>query len=149
MSMSTSLDLQPLGDHFAPPTEAYMSALERELGARLPTEYRTFLAQYGVCACTDYTSFTLPGGLRVDLNVFLGSDPDDSYDVLETWRGLADRLPPQLLPFAFDPFGSAVCIDVSESNYGRIHFWDHESELLVFVARGFNKFMAMLERETA
>ena len=142
------LDLQPLGDCFKPPNSTYIARVEQEAGHVLPPEYCAFLSTYGVCACAEYTSFAPSGGPRIDLNVFLGNDPDDSYDLLETYRGLQDRLPKSLLPFAFDPSGNAVCIDMGDDTYGRIHMWDHETEGILFVARSFNAFLAMLKRDS-
>ncbi|RYF06117.1 MAG: SMI1/KNR4 family protein [Deltaproteobacteria bacterium] len=140
-------DLQPLGSTFKPPSATYIARLEAETQHMLPPDYRVFLGKYGVCACAEYTSFAPSGGPRVDLNVFLGSDPDDSYDLIETYRGLKDRLPDGLLPFAFDPFGNAVCIDLGDNSYGRIYLWDHETESVVFVAKTFHTFLVMLARE--
>jgi hypothetical protein len=149
MDLISRLDLQPIGDHFVPPTNAYLVALEEAVGAALPPSYRAFLGQYGVCACADYTSFGLVGGSRVDLNIFLGSDPDDSYDILETLRGLSDRLPPKQVPLAFDPFGNAVCIDLGTQSYGHITYWDHETEHLSPVAQSFDKFLGLLRRDAS
>ena len=38
------------------------------------------------------------------------------------------RLPKTLLWIMDDPMGNAICLGVSEECYGRVYFWDNESE---------------------
>ena len=140
------LGLQPLGDSFRPTGEHYIVALEQELGVGLPADYRQFLADYGVCTFEDYIAFKLPDGDWVDINMFLGNDPDDAYDLRQVWLSLKDHIAAPFLPIATDPFGNAIYLDLNAKALGSVRYWDHETEAAIWVAASFSQFATMLER---
>ncbi len=144
MGLVPGRDLQPLGQGFKPPTSTYLAQLEAQLQAVLPADYRKFLSSYGVCTCKDAAFLRLPGGLQVDLNVFYGSDPDDSYDILQIWRDLRGRLTDSLLPMACDAFGNTFCLQLAAPQ-GGVWYWDQETEEVHEVAKSFSAFLQLLQ----
>ena len=110
--------------------------------------YREFLATFGVCTFEDYATFALPDGPLVDLNMFLGIDPDDAYDIEQVWRSISQEHAATLMPFAIDAYGNALCLDLSPAHFGHVRYIDHENGAESAVAASFSAFIAMLRRES-
>lgn len=97
-----------------------MDALEREIGARLPTAYRSFLldSDGGV---PQSNVFSIPGGD--------GSSGVNEFMSVADIRALRAedprRFPGHLVPVAHAEGGNLVFLDVRD---GSVHFWDHELE---------------------
>ena len=138
----------PLGASFRPPPEHRIQALEQILKRPLPAPYREFLATYGVCTFEDYVTFALPGGPLVDLNIFLGIDPDDAYDIEQVWRSLAQEHSTTLMPFAIDAYGNALCLELAAAHFGQVGYIDHETGAESAIAASFSAFISMLRRES-
>jgi hypothetical protein len=49
-----------------------------------------------------------------------------------------DRVPNTLLPVARDPGGNLLCLQLSEQDYGKVYFWDHEDEVAEGETPGFD-----------
>lgn len=116
--------------HEPPLTEAQIEAVEKQLGAKLPQDYKSFLLAHNggrpepcVFPISDFPDSTLD-----ILNRFLaiGGGPfDDLMDYVRTYR---DRIPPNLLPIAYDPGGNVICLSLYGSDRGRVYLWLHEYE---------------------
>jgi hypothetical protein len=109
-------------------SEDDIRALELRLGAVLPIDYRTFLAQVNggrpkPCA------FEGPTGDGSVVHFFFTLDPGAPHYRLhrkiDTYTG---RVPDKLLPIACDDFGNLILLDLGARSVGEVYFWDHEQE---------------------
>jgi cell wall assembly regulator SMI1 len=151
--MATLQILQP-----GPPiTEQDVLRLEQELGASFPEDYRAFLLAHNG-GYPEPGDFDIPGesvpesGSTVDwfLTLEAGAHNDLRHE-LDVYRG---RVPPSLLPIAFDPGGNLICLGLSGEHRGVVYFWDHELEAeedeeadfrnVYFVADSFSRFLDSL-----
>jgi len=114
------------------PNEADLSSLEGRLGARLPEDYRRFVARFGQGALRHGCWFAIrepcPWGQWGLVDQFLGfsADSDGSLPAI-TFDLFADRIPAGMLPIAEDPGGNLVLLAVAASRpRGSVWFWDHE-----------------------
>ncbi len=110
-------------------SEARVEALEAQIGARLPDDYRQFLLRYN-------GGKPLPSGFRLaqrtgpytdSLVHSLDSLYDDDICNLEStvrWQ----RVPPGVITIGCDPGGNGICLVVAGERRGQIWFWDHERE---------------------
>ncbi|MBD1822460.1 SMI1/KNR4 family protein [Cyanobacteria bacterium FACHB-DQ100] len=121
------------------PTEEQLQAVEREIGAVLPADYREFLTHYGGYAAYSGSLSSrilkaFPGadfiGEEVPVNVFLGIKEDSSgaYDLLSTYYCFRERMPFNFLPIAIDLLGNMICLAVSGEDQGSVYYWDRECE---------------------
>ncbi|MBI2302058.1 MAG: SMI1/KNR4 family protein [Armatimonadetes bacterium] len=111
-----------------PAPEPALLALEADLGARLPEDYRDFLLRCnggyvgGRYWFDDNVGVHHVGGLR----------EEDHFSLLsarECYQNPAEiRIPTDLLWIMDDPFGNAICLGLSGSHRGQVFFWDHEQE---------------------
>lgn len=130
-----------------------LEEFERELGIRLPDEYRDFLLAHNG-GYPDPDVFTLPAGRREMVDRFLGISPGRSDDLRRYRIVYGGRLPSELLPVAHDSGGNLICLSILGEHRGMVFFWDHENEAkegetpsyvnVDFVARGFAEFVKML-----
>jgi hypothetical protein len=142
---------------YGPATPEQVAAFEARIGHPLPGDYRAFL-------------LTLNGG-QPERPVF--AIPPDNSDLVRYFPGLHDgpyyhnleypqrtyrdqnRMPPELVPIASDPFGNWVCLGVAGEHLGRVYFWNHEREAdedepptwdnLRLLAGSFTEFVAGLQ----
>jgi hypothetical protein len=116
-------------------SEDELEALERQLGARLPADYRAFLTTYGGYAFDQLVTFPYrqpyAGGERGVLSVFFGNLPGDAYDLLRNRNTYRGRVPSDLLPVATDPGGNLIALALGGEHKGKLYFWDHEEEEMV------------------
>lgn len=112
-------------------SEALLQKLEGDLGARLPDDYRRFLAETngGRPDPARFALLTSRGTNESIVDWFLTLEPtEDLYTVPEYRDMYSNRIPQGLLPVACDPFGNLLLLDLGEKNRGSIYFWDHETE---------------------
>lgn len=78
---------------------------------------------------------------------------DGEYSNLErNVRSLSERIPPDTIPIADDPFGNVIVIGLQGDQRGKVYFWDHEEEPedqpdwsnVDLIADSFDHFMAGL-----
>ena len=115
---------------YSPIQAAELQALEQQLGATLPADYREFLLAHNG-GCPDPYCFPLPGHEADDcgiLNQFLGIEPETDRDLLTVWQRYQQRVPANLIPIAWDPGGNLICLAMDAADRGKVYFWDHEAE---------------------
>lgn len=129
---------------------------EIRIGKKFPMEYKKFLLEHngGTPERTEF-EFTDTFGEPSDslIHYFLAIYDEEGYDNLESeCDNLDDRMLPNILPIASDPFGNLICISVEGGDKGKIYFWDHELETveasyenLSLIANSFSEFMNLLE----
>jgi hypothetical protein len=142
-------------------TETALEEFEREIGDRLPDDYREFLLECngGVIARRNDGVLHHPTTCPVDSFWGLHEDRPGARRSLRCWfQLLRGRLPEGLLEISSDPFGNPLCIGLSESCRGRICYFLHEEEYqdpdwdgrieslkyISFVADSFTEFVAGL-----
>jgi hypothetical protein len=133
--------------------EAKLINFEKHIKTRLPDEYRKFLLTYNGGYPEPDGFMYIRNNIKYTSNVdfFLsldGDEDDDIYDFIETYR---NRIPPELLPIAYDSSGNLICIAILGDHIGTIYFWDHEEEYeegeipgyknVFMVQPSFNKFL--------
>lgn len=110
-----------------------IASMEKELGFALPADYRTFLSQYNggrpVPECFTFLDEDGPyNDSLVDWFLSVGvDDPSDFFDYYSMYVE-GERVPPNMLPIAHDPFGNLILLSRSGDDAGAIYFWDHENE---------------------
>lgn len=111
-------------------TESQIQSLEKQLGCRLPEEYRTFLStRNGGRPNPPYVR--IPGLQHiesVDVSEIFGlfGTSKTVYSIAWAIESRGGLLPPGHLPFAFG--SDLFTISLRKKDFGCIHFWDHESD---------------------
>jgi len=103
--------------------------LQRMLDKKLPKDYLDFLLEYNggypepdcFLFATGKEGSSVQGFYKINSQ----NDFDDLIKIIKTYE---NRIPEDFIPFAYDPGGNQVCIAVSGKQYGKIYFWDHETE---------------------
>ncbi|MBE9040749.1 SMI1/KNR4 family protein [Oscillatoriales cyanobacterium LEGE 11467] len=121
-------------------TKGKMFKLEEILQAKLPTQYRQFLLDYGGCAIAieeyvvvDYIEKNPRDGDECLVEVFFGipldtaSDKQKLYDLFGEYYGYLGIIPSNLLPIATS-CGNIICISFQGTNKGKVYLWEHEEE---------------------
>ena len=106
-----------------------LDEFETKIGAKLPESYRDFLVNHngGKPMPCDFEVSKKEGSNS--LHVVYGIHNGPSYTNLEEVNALySDRIPSNLIAFADDPFGNAICIGIGSDNLGKVFFWNHELE---------------------
>jgi len=139
-------------------SEKDLLRVEDEIGFNLPDDYREFLSKYGGFAADGSAVFSFrepyPGGKRDMAEVFYGVLGKDGYDLLHNYGAYKGRILIEALPIALDAFGNQICLILTGKYRGKIHFWDHEEELLdksnlYLIADSFDEFITSLVFEEA
>lgn len=132
-----------------------ISRVEKQLGVVLPDDYRKFLLQHNG-GRPKLKVFPIYGDLADDqalLEHFYCISDGDEYDLARNEISLRGRLPKDMLAIGEDPGGNYICISLSNKDFGRIYYWDHEGELenittgqsnLYFVANSFGELLELL-----
>ena len=128
--------------------------LEKVIGAALPDGYRTFLQNHnGGRPKPAKFSFVTRKGMHEDASIhyFFGLHSGQVGSLEKKRASYEGRISDGFLPIAIDPFGNLILIGLSNENYGKIYFWDHELETetptlenVSFVADSFQKFLENL-----
>lgn len=141
---------------FPPLDEGQLAAAEHDLGVQFPPEYRRFLAVWNGGRPQPDTFCYENHGRKVSgmVDWFLGIHGGEHDNLKRYAVWYKGRIPSNLLPIAHDPGGNLVCIVVSGSDCGSVHFWDHELESsegqppstdnVYLIATGFDAFLASL-----
>jgi hypothetical protein len=135
-----------VGDKLIPMTEAEITAVEEELGVRIPEAYRKFLATYGASTFNGaspenpYIVFRslkpLPPHItRSDkalFNVFYGKGKDerDPHGLLVRIRFFSGRMPESIIPIGDDGGAGQMCLGIKGAEAGKVYYWDQANEPL-------------------
>jgi hypothetical protein len=99
---------------------------EQALGFTLPEDYREFLSGYGLSAQRGYPTWPdirRPGEPGGGIDWWYGLNPNESRDLLRTWKGFQGRIPSYLLPIAESP-GGQICLCLAGEDRGQLFWWD-------------------------
>ena len=107
--------------------EPELSAVEKVLALPLPSDYRMFVAKYGLTAGDDlaFPDYQHPERLGGGVGVFYGVRPGKTYDLLDEREGMEDRIPQRLLAIADSP-GGQICVSLCGADVGKIYWWGFE-----------------------
>jgi len=107
-----------------------VAALEQYLGHPLPTPYRQFLLEYngGRPKSDGYYVWQIKQHVLVDGFYSICEKPADS--LLVHYAIYQGRMPRNLLPIGWDPFGNQYVISLYGEDTGKVYFWHHEHEYL-------------------
>lgn len=124
--------------------DAVLAAFEDVLGFVLPEDYRRFLLKHNGGRPVP-SNFSIGGYDVSSVESFYGLHDGPDYARLDVaYNDLANRLPDGVAPVASDSFGNQVCVACRPWQYGRILFWDHETEDVTELAEDFDAFLDSL-----
>lgn len=95
--------------------------LEQELGIVFPEDLKSLILEAN--AATPSKCHFMVGALEHILGAVLSfnRNEEDTDTIFTALTAVADK---NLLPFAIDPFGNYICLDLKK---GEVVFWDHET----------------------
>jgi SMI1 / KNR4 family (SUKH-1) len=109
-------------------SEKSVALFEKELGAKLPADYRDFLLECNGGACGGSVIFKRNGpsvhhilGLRSENHLSL------SWYLKLLRKGEGPPVPEDLLPIMDDPGGSPICLAWKGRNLGAVYAWSFRS----------------------
>ncbi len=109
-------------------SEKKIAEVETRLGINFPSEYKRFLLKHNGGYPTP-SEFSLNGEKdKSNISYFLAIHEGESSNLLSMANIMAERIPGDMLPIAYDDFGNLVLIGVTGLRLGQIFFWDHEQE---------------------
>ena len=115
-------------------TEAALVRFEKQLGTKLPDDYRAFLIEVNggqtELSHSRFMLVTRKGRRDWTLLNSLNSidDPDDRSDLVTRWTSSRQWLPPEVIPIGFDDYGGAVGLVLAGPRRGQVWFLDGVSE---------------------
>ena len=137
--------------------EKIFKVVERFLGLKLPKAYRTFLLDVNGGKCSSNSFFISEKEGEDSIRYFFGINEDESYDLLSCIKRYKKRVPLNMLPIANDSFGNLILLSISDPDYGKVYFWDHDWEVedgqipdysnLTLIADSFEEFLNSLKSE--
>ena len=141
--------LQEIRDSGRPLTEFDIQALEAEIGASLPKDYRDFLLAHngGRPTPADFPIIGLDKNPFGRLQDFLGIDREfESSDITWVFDVISDVVPRWIVPIGRTGCGDIVGLKVSEPQYGSVWFVDEHApgdgpEPLLPLAPSFGAFL--------
>ncbi|MCA1612880.1 MAG: SMI1/KNR4 family protein [Acidobacteria bacterium] len=147
-----------IDDPGAPVAVADLNAAERRSGRSLPPEYRQFLLTHNGGRPRQPCDFSMSDSRGVSqtgtVDRFLGVNTPEFFNLEHYLKIYAERVPPNLLPVAYDPGGNLLCLSAAGEDEGAVYFWDHEFESeegtpptrdnLYLVAPSFDQFLTKL-----
>ncbi|HEY1016271.1 MAG TPA: SMI1/KNR4 family protein [Herpetosiphonaceae bacterium] len=110
-----------------PATQRELRLIETLWRIRLPPVYRAFLMSQngGVPSLVRFEAKASSYTINAFYAIAANQPYDDLCDALYTFYG---RVPDDLIPIAYDPYGSQFCIGIDGRRFGKIYFWDHAEE---------------------
>ncbi len=135
------LKLQPIADAYCPLVGADLDEFEKLIGQRLPDDYRDFVSKYGE-SCFGESVVVRPiaktpsyiGGERNLPEVMCFAGMTEDYGIFDRYNVFReqDRMPPSVVPIAYDLRGNYFCIGIDDDDHdvkrGRIYLWDSQNE---------------------
>jgi hypothetical protein len=123
-------------------------------GKILPSNYLSLQLKYGKLLLSETVSKYLDTReidyLGEYISVFrIHTLENKGESVLHNLNRYLEDLPSGVIPIGDDEFGNLVCLDLTDENYGKIYYWQHdadEDEPLLLVANSFDDFIMGLEK---
>lgn len=128
-------------------SEEEIRRVEEALGVRFPTDYRDCVQHcHGGKPHPNMFWFDDPdiGNMGSSLGVLLSFNPDDSENILDTYRRLSPFLPPSIIPFADDGGGDFMCFNFHQPGPSSVAYWHHGEEDVVPLSDSFSSFLDLL-----
>jgi hypothetical protein len=113
--------------------EAYCRDVERALDIKLPSDYRSILANVGGFVAYDAV-VVRPGADALPIDVVFGESKRRGRDLVAVCREFARRLPQSVIPIADNLLGSMFVVviapapDTSRLELGSVGYWNHALE---------------------
>lgn len=120
---------------FGPTSEEEVYALEQELEASLPSDYRSFLleANGGI---PFPESFAIPElGEEMTIETFFGLHNGPVHVNLRHHISEWQALLPECLPIGYEQGGSPICLKIRGDSTGEVRLWDLQADKLLGKAR--------------
>jgi hypothetical protein len=124
------------GKRFVPLNDDELAAIETEFGAKLPNDYRKFLATYGAstfnCLTSIRSASPLPKSLSDDgllpFGTFYGTNRDAHAfpSVRFCAEQFAGDIPVGLLPIADGGSDDQICVGLAGEQRGKVFYWDSQ-----------------------
>src|SRR5262245_37569566 len=131
--MTTDEFIALVDDGTPPAPQEDLEAFEGELGARLPGDYRRYLARCnGGCLHGNYSfEGPTPGGRRWPAWIHHVCGLREELHLSLRFNracGLApDAMFPRVLLWVMDdPGGNGICLGISGVHFGRVYYWIHD-----------------------
>jgi hypothetical protein len=123
-------DWPPMTERGPQITEAALVRFEKQLGTKLPDDYRAFLLEVnGGQTTLNHTRFLMTthkgrkdGTLLNSLNSL--DDPDDQFNLATRWKSSRHRLSPEVIPIGYDDLGGTLGLVVAGPRHGQVWFLD-------------------------
>jgi len=142
-------------------SNAMILELENQLQIELPQDYKDFmLANNGGTPEEDWAfdfveldPSKITSSIIQEFMIIYAEETMEVNDLRAGYVALVEsgQIPKALLPIAEDPGGNLICISVSEKDYGRVYFGNHELEVpetgyivMSLIANSFSEFIAKL-----
>ena len=109
------------------PDPKRIHVVEQHVGVRLPAEYVQYL-QKGQAITEGGFGIHIEGDQCGIRNTFRLDDADDTSQLDEVCRLVADVLPSGALPIAEDWAGNFFCLMLADPTVGQVVFWEHERD---------------------
>ena len=109
-------------------TSERISEVESGLNATFPPEYKKFLLKHNGGYPDPGTFSVGDSSEESHVSYFFAIHDGDSSNLLKTLKLVENRIPPNMLPIAYDDFGNLILLVVGGERAGQIFFWDHEKE---------------------
>ncbi len=115
-----------------------MSAFEKDLGVKLPEDYKDFMIESNGGMPEDDLLFDFMDEVTNQKNTSLiqeffivyTKDNDESDNLKNNCQELWDdqALSREMFPFGQDPAGNFLCISLKKDDYGKVYYCSHEFE---------------------
>jgi hypothetical protein len=126
--------------------EKYVNLFEKKIANKLPSDYRIFLINYnGGSPHPDI--FTIKTkSLSISVRYFFGlGEIPDYYSLDFIFKISRGDMPMTQIPIGEDNCGNYICISVSKKDYGKMYFWDHDTNEIYLVENNFKEFIESLK----
>jgi hypothetical protein len=142
-------------ERIASDVEPLIRQFETMIGAQLPGDYHEFLREHGGAFLDDLYEAPItepghPGEYACPRGFFGFYQPNEqgvphSLDLRTKYLQFKSRIRPGLVPIAHAIGGNLICLAVSGPSFGRVYYWDHETNHVWLVSHSFDDFLLSLQ----